>query len=180
MRSIDSYGRSKIEAEKLVVEWCETNNVTYTILRLPLVVASNPPGNLGAMVNGIKVNCYFNIGGGTVRKSMVLAQDVAKFILIAAQVGGVYNLTDGYHPSFYELSNYISFQLGKRPPGNLPICVAKLVAKVGDLIGSRAPINTEKLLKITSDLTFDDSKARKAFGWNPSPVLEYFKVSDTE
>jgi hypothetical protein len=32
------------------------------------------------------------------------------------------------------------------------------------------------LSKITSTLTFDDSKARMTFGWNPSPVLESFKI----
>jgi hypothetical protein len=31
-------------------------------------------------------------------------------------------------------------------------------------------------LKITSTLTFDDSKARNAFGWKPTPVLEGFKI----
>ncbi|MEN9698015.1 MAG: hypothetical protein RLZ56_1436, partial [Bacteroidota bacterium] len=36
--------------------------------------------------------------------------------------------------------------------------------------------NSDKFVKITSTLTFDDTKARKAFGWNPSPVLDSFKV----
>ena len=32
-------------------------------------------------------------------------------------------------------------------------------------------------MKITSDLTFDDTKAREVFGWNPTPVLEGFKLN---
>ena len=50
----DSYGKSKIQAEKLVLEWCQKNNVICTILRLPLLVGDNPPGNLGAMIYGKK------------------------------------------------------------------------------------------------------------------------------
>ncbi len=173
----DPYGLSKIQAEDLVQEWCKKNNVTCTILRLPLLVGDNPPGNLGAMIRGIRKGYYFNIAGGSAKKSMVLAEDVAKYILKVAEIGGVYNLTDGYHPSFYELSNYIALQLGKKKPMDIPIFIAKRIAKLGDFMGSKAPLNTNKLTKITSDLTFNDSKARDAFGWNPTPVLEGFKIN---
>jgi nucleoside-diphosphate-sugar epimerase len=173
----DPYGHSKIKAEELVQEWCAKNKVVCTILRLPLVVGANPPGNLSALIRGIKKGYYFNIDGGKAKKSMVLAEDVAKFVLKAAEVGGIFNLTDGYHPSFAELSNHISIQLGKGKPMNMPIWLAKIIAKFGDLLGIKAPLNNNKLKKITSDLTFDDSKAREAFGWNPTPVLKGFKLN---
>lgn len=172
----DPYGLSKIQAEHLVQDWCKQHSVVCTILRLPLVVGANPPGNLGAMIRGIDKGYYFNIAAGTAKKSMVLAEDVAKAILGVAKTGGIYNLTDGYHPSFAELSIFISSQLGKNKALNLSIRLARWIAKFGDLLGSNSPINTYKLNKITSDLTFDDTKARKAFGWNPTPVLEGFKI----
>lgn len=171
----DAYGLSKIEAEVLVVEWCKKNNIICTILRLPLLVGKNPPGNLGAMIMAIEKGYYFNIAGGKARKSMVLAQDVAAFIPKVAAFGGTYNLTDGFHPDFMELSSVISKQKNKKMLFNLPLVVAKAFGLVGDLLGNRAPINSVKLKKITSDLTFDDSKARKQLGWNPQPVLEYLK-----
>jgi nucleoside-diphosphate-sugar epimerase len=108
---------------------------------------------------------------------MVLVKDVAKAILKVAEIGGIYNLTDGYHPSFEELSNHVSIQLGKGKPMNMPLWLARIVSNFGDLLGSKAPLNTNKLRKITSDLTFDDSKSREAFGWNPTPVLEGFKIN---
>ncbi len=173
----DCYGQSKIQAENLVTKWCNQYNVTCTILRLPLVVGNNPPGNLGSMINSIKTGFYFNIEGGKTKKSMVLATDIAKFILKAAEIGGIYNLTDGYHPSFSELSSHISIQLGKRKPINMPLWLARIIAKFGDLLGNSGPINTNRLKKITSDLTFDDSKAREAFGWNPIRVLDGFIIN---
>ena len=176
----DPYGLSKIQAENLVLEWCQKNKVICTILRLPLVVGQNPPGNLGAMIKAIQKGYYFNIAGGNAKKSMVLAEDVAKSILKVAPIGGIYNLTDGYAPSFYEISICISTQLKKSKPVNMHFGVAKLAAFFGDFLGSKAPINTNKLRKITSDLTFDDSKARASFGWNPTPVLEGFNVSTTK
>ena len=174
----DPYGKSKIEAEEIVKNWCIEKNVIYTILRLPLVVGVNPPGNLGSMIHGIKKGYYFNIAGGNAKKSMVLASDIAKFILKAAEVGGTYNLTDGYHPNFNDLSHLISRQLGKKFVLNLPLFVAKILATMGDILGSKFPINSNKLDKITSTLTFDDSKAREAFGWNPTPVLKGFKINE--
>lgn len=172
----DPYGKSKIDAEEIVKKWCLEHNVICTILRLPLVVGENPPGNLGSMIRGIKKGYYFNISGGKAKKSMVLATDIAHFILKAAEKGGTYNLTDGHHPSFNDLSKIIAIQMGKTGVPNLPKFIAFMLAKVGDLLGNNFPINSVKLAKITSTLTFDDTKARMTFGWNPNPVLENFII----
>lgn len=174
----DPYGKSKIQAEQVVKKWCNENNVLCTILRLPLVVGENPPGNLGAMIRGIKNGYYFNIAGGNAKKSMVLASDIAYYILKVSEVGGIYNLTDGLHPTFRELSKNISKKMGKSIVPNMPISFANILAKIGDILGNTFPINSNKLLKITSTLTFDDSKARKAFDWKPTPVLEGLKLRE--
>jgi nucleoside-diphosphate-sugar epimerase len=176
LAAYDSYGKSKIEAEKIINDWCFDQKVVCTILRLPLVVGVDAPGNLGAMIKGIKKGYYFNIAGGNAKKSMVLASDIAKFILKAADIGGTYNLTDGTHPSFIELSKSISQNLDKLFVPNMPLFIAQVFAKIGDILGNSFPINSNKLSKITSTLTFDDSKAKMAFGWNPTPVLEVFKL----
>lgn len=175
LKAQDPYGLSKIKAELIVMEWCKKHKVLCTILRLPLVVGNNPPGNLGTMLRAIEKGYYFNIGGGQTQKSMVLAEDVASIIPKVASVGGIYNLTDGIHPDFNELSITIAKQKKKNKPLNLPLFIIKLIGYVGDIVGDSAPINSLKIKKITSDLTFDDSKARELLGWNPQSVLEYLK-----
>lgn len=174
----DPYGKSKIDAEEIVLRWCKQNNVICTIFRLPLVVGTNPPGNLRSMIHAIKKGFYFNISGGIARKSMVLASDIAEIIIKASEVGGIYNLTDGNHPSFAELSYYIAKQYNKSFVPSIPKFIAIILAFIGDRIDVNFPINSDKLKKITSTLTFDDSKARKEFGWNPTAVLERFKIQD--
>lgn len=171
----DPYGLSKIKAENIVMEWCAKNNIICTVLRLPLIAGVNPPGNLGAMIKAIKYGYYFGIAGGKAKKSIVLAEDVAKIIPVAANIGGIYNLTDGYHPSFFELSKLIACQLNKKEPKNIPLPVAVLIAKLGNSI-KKLPLNSYTLNKITSELTFDDSKARKLLNWNPNHVLNKFKI----
>lgn len=173
----DPYGKSKIEAENLIENWCKKNGIKLTILRLPLVIGSNPPGNLGSMIYAIRKNYYFNVANGSAKKSMVLATDIAKCLVKAAKVGGTYNLTDGYNPNFNELSKCIASQVNKKCIPNLPFYIAKFFAIIGDSIGPKFPFNSNRLNKITSTLTFDDSKARKAFGWDPTPVLNGFKIN---
>ena len=175
LNAIEPYGLSKIQAEKIIQNWCAENNIICTILRLPLLAGENPPGNLGAMINGIKKGYYFNIAGGKAKKSMVFAEDVANIISVVSTIGGIYNLTDGYDPSFAELASAIGKKIGKEKILNVPFWIAKMMAVIGDLIGNKAPINSKKLAKITADLTFDDSKAKKELNWKPKPVLAGWK-----
>jgi nucleoside-diphosphate-sugar epimerase len=174
----DPYGKSKIDAENIIKDWCNMNNVICTILRLPLIVGDNPPGNLGSMLNAIKKGFYFNIAGGTSKKSMVLLSDIGQYILLASNAGGIFNLTDGYNPSFYELSNHFARTYKKKINFNLPFWLAKLIAKFGDYIGHKFPFNSFKLTKIINTLTFDDSKARNTFGWRPTSVLIGFEPTN--
>lgn len=177
LNATDPYGKSKALAEIVIQEWCKRKNVACVILRLPLLIGEDAPGNLAAMVKAIKAGYYFNVSKGLAKKSMLLVKDVPTAIESTIGQTGVFNLTDGYHPSFYELSQNIALQLGRKHILNMPYILAKLLAIVGDILGSKSPINSQKLSKIVCSLTFDDSKARKLFSWNPTPVLKEFKIN---
>jgi nucleoside-diphosphate-sugar epimerase len=173
----DPYGESKREAEAMVIDWCAASDVRCAILRLPLVAGANPPGNLGAMIRGIRRGYYFNVAGGKAARSVVLASDVAAIVPRAAEEGGVYNLTDGIHPTFAQLSSLIARQLERGTPRNMPYGIAAPLAVIGNLISSRAPITSRSLHTLTSTLTFDDARARAHLAWRPTPVLEGFRIT---
>lgn len=166
------YAKSKIEAELFLIQWAEEHNITVTILRLPLIAGPNPPGNLGSMIEGIKTGRYASIGKANSRKSMIWVEDIPQFILKIKDQGGVFNLTDNYHPTFRELESSISKNLGKSKLLKVPFVLAKLIACLGDLLGNRFPINSEKLKKITCTLTFSTQKAMLSTDWKPTQVLE--------
>lgn len=170
----DPYGKSKIICEELILQWCKKYEIPCLILRIPLLIGKNAPGNFGAMINGIKKGYYFNIDGGHARKSMVLATDVADFIPNVFGKSGVYNLTDGFHPSFKELSEQVGEVLQINPK-NMPFVLAKTLAFSGDVFGRKFPIDSHRLKKIISSLTFNDEKARQELDWNPKPVLAEVK-----
>ena len=171
------YAKSKIMAEEYLQEWCERNHVALGILRPSLLAGKNAPGNLGAMVNGVKKGFYMNIAGGKVVKSILMAEDIARLLPLLAEKGGVYNVCDTNQPSFGQISESVARQLGKRMPISIPYWMAWCMAKVGDLLGSKAPINSYKLEKMTKSLTFSNEKARRVLGWEPLDVLSNYTIS---
>lgn len=170
------YAKSKIMAEEYLTEWCKKNDVVLGILRPSLLAGKNAPGNLGSMVNGVRKGFYMNIAGGKVVKSILMAEDIARIMPALIKKGGVYNVCDTRQPSFGELSVSVAKQLGKCKPISIPYWMAWCMAKVGDLLGSKAPINSYKLEKMTKSLTFSNEKARRELGWEPLDVLGNYKV----
>ncbi|HEY2952486.1 MAG TPA: NAD-dependent epimerase/dehydratase family protein, partial [Verrucomicrobiae bacterium] len=112
VRATDAYGSSKREAEEAVTDWGKRQGVRVGIARLPLVAGPGAPGNLGAMVRGLRSGRYLGIGSGTARRSMVWAADVGRILPRLASGGGVFHLTDGQHPSFAELEAALAGALG--------------------------------------------------------------------
>lgn len=177
LKGTTPYAESKIQAEKYLKWWCAEHGVVLGILRPSLLAGHKAPGNLGAMVDGIKKGFYLNIAGGKVKKSVLMAEDIARLLPMLEEKGGIYNVCDSYQPSFGEISASVAKQLGKHKPISIPYWMAWCMAKVGDLLGSKAPINSYKLEKMTKSLTFSNNKARKELDWEPLDVLTNYKVN---
>jgi len=170
------YAESKILAEQYLKQWCKQNSVKLIILRPSLLAGKNPPGNLGAMINSIRKGIFFTIGGGKTKKSIAMAEDIARLIPLCENKEGVYNLCDNYHPSIKELSHLIAKQLGKKDPLDIPYWLAKSSAKIGDLIGENSIFNTKRLEKLITSLTFSNAKIKKEFDFQPLDVLSNFII----
>ena len=170
------YALSKIKAEKYLQGWCAMHNVKLSILRPSLIAGPNPPGNLGAMIRGIRNGKYLSITGGKARKSVLMVQDIANLLPMLIEKGGIYNVCDSYQPSFRELEMVIYKQLNKKLPLSIPYWFAKSMAIFGDCFGEKAPINSLKLRKITHSLTFSNEKAMRELGWKPMNVLKNFRI----
>ncbi len=172
-----AYGKSKREAELYLQQWAESNNVQLQILRLPLLVGKEPPGNLKSMIDGICNGKFATIGGGKAKRSMVFAEDVATFIANHMNVDGFYNLTDGEHPNFNAMAHAIKSCYKGKGIKNIPIVVAKTLALAGDIFekvtGKSFPITSNRLSKMTSSLTFSDSKARSK-GYVSHAIVQNF------
>lgn len=176
LKGENPYALSKIQAEQFLIEWCRKHNVVLGIIRPSLIAGPNPPGNLGAMIKGIRTGKYLSIGGGKARKSVLMVQDIARLLPQLIEKGGIYNVCDDTQPTFRDLEVLILLQIETKAPINIPFWMAKMMALVGDLLGKKAPINSNKLDKITKSLTFSNEKAKKGLNWQPLNVLDNFKI----
>ncbi|MBL7764909.1 MAG: NAD-dependent epimerase/dehydratase family protein [Chitinophagaceae bacterium] len=170
------YADSKRKAEVIIQEWGTSHQVNIVILRLPLVVGYNAPGNLGAMIRAIQKGYYFRMGSGQARRSMVLAEDVARLMPDLYGKKGIYNLSDGEHPSYREIEDAIAHHFKKKIK-SLPKIIVTLFAYIGDVLPF-FPINTYRLKKLQASLTFSDRKARETLNWHPRRILTTPFLSD--
>ena len=176
LNGITPYAISKRLAEEYLQKWCLEHNVVLGIIRPSLIAGPNPPGNLGAMITGIRRGRYFSIADGRARKSVLMVQDIANLIPLLVRKGGIYNVCDSYQPTFRDLETLICKQMNKSLPLSIPYWLAKGMALIGDCLGKKAPLNSLKLDKITKSLTFSNEKAIRELGWKPTNVLENFKI----
>ncbi|MDE6206969.1 MAG: NAD-dependent epimerase/dehydratase family protein [Muribaculaceae bacterium] len=170
------YALSKIAAERYLTDWCKAHGVILSIIRAPLIAGPNPPGNLGAMIAGIRTGRYLRIGGSKARKSMLMVQDLVLLIAMLADRGGIYNVSDDTQPTVASIEETIARQLGGRRIVAVPYAVAAVLARIGDLLGHRSPFNTFKLKKLTATLTFSNARAKADLGWSPTSVPDNFKI----
>lgn len=171
------YALSKIQAERFLIAWCREHAVKLVILRPALIAGINPPGNLGAMIKGLKTYRYASIAGGNAHKSIIMAEDFARLIPLLSTIElGVYNVCADYAPSFRELELSILKQLGRKRVLSISLPIMRQLARIGDCFGESFPINSRKLHKITSDLTFSNKAIKECTGWKPLDVLSNFKI----
>jgi nucleoside-diphosphate-sugar epimerase len=172
LRPSTPYGKSKLETEKYLIDWATKRNINLLILRLPLVIGKNPPGNLGKMINSIKNGKYIAIKNNQAKKSVVLASDVVKICLSAMEMNGTYNLADSTNPTFEELENLIAKKLNKKIFFKIPSSILKYICLFGDKLPKSFPIKTSLYDKIVNPLTFDNKKALTELEWSPSNIFK--------
>lgn len=163
---VTEYGISKLNAEKELQSWCNQNNVVLTILRPALTFGNGLTGKAQELFDAIVRGRYFHVRGNTARRSVVMADDVAKACRLLLHKGGTYNVTDGRNHTVIELADAMAQNYGQNKRiVHCPIGLLKVGAKLGDIIpGVAKLIDSEKLKTLTSTLTFSNQKIADATG----------------
>jgi nucleoside-diphosphate-sugar epimerase len=169
-----AFAQSKAEAENLLLRWQEHKGANVLILRLPPVAGREARGIFGDMMDKMKNGSFLSIGNDDVRKSYVLASDIAHYLPQWTRHSGIFNLTDGMHPSYGDIKTALKSGNKQLRVRTMPYWLARILAGAGDLIPG-APLNSIIFYKNTNELTFDDQKARKLLGWESNSVLEFLK-----
>jgi dihydroflavonol-4-reductase len=176
-RPITPYGRSKLEAEKCVLEWKD---------RIPVTVV-RPPAVYGP--RDVDIFIYFKLAGrgivpipgfGRRMVSIVYVKDLVRGILLAAAnrdaVGKTFYITSGDH-DWTEIAKTLKQAMGRGKAIRLPVTMLKLAALISETFSclgqSAAAFNRHKALELTQRAWLCSSeRARRVLGYRPEWPLD--------
>lgn len=178
---VTAYGRSKLEAEKLVLEYGRRSNLAVTCLRLPLVYGVGNKGNLFRMIAAIDRGLFPPLPSVPSRRSLVHVANVVEAAMLAGEKpaahGRCYIVTDGRAYSTRELYGLIRKALGRRMPRwSVPMGILAAAARVGDLAGRvvrrRMPFDSDALAKLTGSAWYSSDLISRELGYRPLMTFE--------
>jgi len=169
LRPDTDYARSKIRAEKMTGKWCETHGTSLTILRPAITVGPGMHGRLASMANLISKGMYMHIRGNQARRSLVMADDVAKAVVLTLGKPGVYNVTDGRAHTMVEIADAIAANV--TPGKRLLTIPAPLVKWPLKLFGRDSRLRCA-YRSLTLTATYSSLALQEAVGFDPYDTVE--------
>ena len=133
----DQTGKSKALAEDFLRNWCETRDVTLTIIRPARMFGNGVKGETLQLFNDALSGKYIHIRGNDAKVSLVCALDVARGIKNIYQRGGIYNAADGRDVKYIDMVEAMTANAGaKKRMTHLPPAWAEWVWRLGRWIPS--------------------------------------------
>lgn len=172
-----AYARSKLEAERLVLQWSGEG----VVLRLPVVYGPGDRGNMARLIRAVRYRAFVHLGGGNAKRSVISSANAASVAIKAAfkprAASEVFCVTDGYDPTLHEMMKVMGQALGfNRSPFCFPMGLALWLGRCGDLLEwvcrRPLPLNSDKIKKLSSPLTFSNKKAEVILGYRPVERLD--------
>ncbi len=177
-RPITAYGKSNLEAERMVLQGGHVAHAC--VLRLSLVYGPSTKGNLPRMIGAIQRRRFPPLANVRNRRSMVHVDDVVQAALLAAgrpeASGQTYIVTDGHIYSTGEIYSAIRRALGMPPAHwSTPVSLLRMAGWSGDLLerlfGRRMPIDSDVLSKLTGSECYSAGKIQRELGFRPHHTL---------
>lgn len=178
---LTSYGRAKLEAERLVLEAGMKHGMHMCNLRLPPVYGRDNRGNLWRMIVAIDRGRFPPLPEVGNRRSLVHVDDVVQALQLAADnpaaQGKTYIVTDGCAYSTHQIYAAICASLGRPVPRwTMPVALLRAVAKLGDAagraLGKKLAFNSEILGKLIGSAWYSSRKIEQELGYRPIRLLE--------
>ncbi len=173
-RPASAYGRSKLAAERVVLE--AGARLPATIVRPPNVLG---PGSkeLGRAIRLLRWRIVPAIGDGRPRTSIVDVDDLVEALILAAgspaSIGRTYYVTDGRAYAWPEITAALAEEAGVRgPKARVPYRVQLLAAWLAEAAARRTgrpPLLTREIVKAGRGRywVYDGSRIERELGFRP-------------
>ena len=175
------YGRSKLEAEKVIKEWynLDPKSKSVTILRPTVIFGERNRGNVYNLLKQISTGRFIMIGGGKNKKSMAYVANVVAFIIDrlenVEQDFRIFNYADKPDFNMNELVSVIEKKMKVSiPKYKIPYWIGMVGGYLFDiiskLIGKKMSISSVRVRKFCATTQFDATKSYNTF--NPPYTLK--------
>jgi len=166
---IEIYGRSKLEAEKILMS--EPDEVNSVIFRCPTIMDEGRLGLLAILYEFVDENKrLWTVGSGNNTYQFIYAKDLCNACerALSYDSSDVFNIGSDDVKSFNEIYQYvIDHSESKSRLGHLPAGLAKLAMKTAYVLGI-SPLGVYQYNMISSSFVFDTSKIKEKLGWTPT------------
>lgn len=175
---VTAYGRSKLEAERLVL------NGGYVpepvVLRLPMVYGVTKKGSLPKLIRAISKKRFPPMPELGNKRSMVHVDDVVQAALLVMNrdeaIGQIFIVTDGLAYSTRQIYDLIKERLGMSESLlSIPLVFFVMLALIGDLIGKvlgkRFIFDSDTWSKLKSSAEYSNKKIVNKLGFSPKNNL---------
>jgi nucleoside-diphosphate-sugar epimerase len=164
----DSYGRSKLEAERALTETAARTGMELVLIRPPLVYGPGVKANFLRLLGWVDSGLPLPFASVRNRRSLIYLDNLVDAIARCAEhpaARGPFLVSDEETVSTPELVLRIARALG-RSPRLMPVPPA-LLRLAGTIAGHAAEVRS-----LTGNLVVDPSRARQRLGWRPPCALD--------
>lgn len=180
-RPTTNYGRAKLMAEGLILQWGEATGGHAAIVRPAMVYGPGCPGNLPRMIRAIQGGWFPPIPETGARRSVLHVDGAVDGILAVARHpaarGQAFNVADERAYTAREMYVSILSALGRpTPQWTVPVAAINAAAAVGDMLGRfarrRLPFDSIALERLTRESWFSAEELARRVGYRSSQTLE--------
>ncbi|MDP2091691.1 MAG: NAD-dependent epimerase/dehydratase family protein, partial [Pseudohongiella sp.] len=162
----NDYGKSKLLAEALFLDWASQDEDRSLIIFRPAVVfGENNRGNVFNLISQIKSRRFIMVGSGQNRKSMGYVGNLALILALQLNNSGVkiYNYCDKPDLTSKEIATVISEKLGaKLPKFFVPIWAGDIAGIFFDFVakisGRKLPVSRIRIRKFSAETTINTAR----------------------
>jgi len=164
---VTAYGKSKLEAEKYILNFDLQESKKIFILRPCMILGPGNKGNLNLLFNLVSKGIPWPLGSFENQRSFCSIENICFIIeeLINRTdiPSGIFNVADDDPISINELIRLIALSVNKKGKVlHFPAKFINTIAKIGDFL--RLPLNTERLQKLTESYVVSNAKLKNAIG----------------
>jgi nucleoside-diphosphate-sugar epimerase len=173
VRSEVHYDNAKIDTEKLVISFCYTHNMKYTIIRPAAVIGPDSvwvvePLKRAATSFGLRLINYGK-SDACLLDAENLAEGIYLTIILPIAENQIYFFEDEFEVSWNQYFRDLLAMKGLEPKGSIPQSVALILAKNMEKIflyfNKKPPISLKSVLATSSNRKVIVKKARQQLGW---------------